>query len=139
MSGYTVRTPTDVLTNLVEDAQPAGSISAVDVRDLFASAMSVMVNTQTASYTLVLTDAWRCVELNSASAVTLTIPPNSSVAFQVGTVIEWYQMGAGQITLAYGAGVTLRTASSLTSRAQYSSGALRQRAADEWVVMGDVT
>ncbi len=139
MSGYTLRTPNTVLTTLVQDGQAAGSIIPGDARDLYASAMGVQPNTQTASYTLVLTDAFLCIEMNVASANTLTVPPNSSVAFQVGTVIEWYQMGAGQITLTAGAGVTLRNASSLTSRAQYSSGAIRKRGTDEWVVMGDVT
>ena len=67
------------------------------------------------------------------------MPPNASVAFPVGTVIEIVQYGAGQITIAPGAAVTLRNPSSLTTRAQYSTIGLRQRAANEWVVSGDLT
>jgi hypothetical protein len=139
MSGYTLRTPNTILTTLLQDGQASGSIIPVDLRDGLMSGQGVQINTQTASYTLVLTDAFLCVEMNVATANTLTVPPNSSVAFQIGTVIEWYQMGAGQITFTPGAGVTLRNASSLTSRVQFSSGAIRKRATDEWVVMGDVT
>jgi hypothetical protein len=97
------------------------------------------VNTQTASYVLVLADAGKAVEMNVAGANTLTVPPNSSVAFPIGTVIEVCQYGAGQTTLTPGSGVTLRNASSLTTRAQYSTVSLRKRGTDEWVVAGDVT
>lgn len=98
----------------------------------------VTANTQTASYVLVLSDAGKVIEMNVASGNTLTVPPNSSVAFPVGTVIEVYQMGAGQVTLTPGSGVTIRGAS-MTTRAQYSTVALRKRATDEWVASGDLT
>ncbi len=92
------------------------------------------------TYTAVMADAGTVVEMNNAAASTFTIPPNSSVAFPIGTVIEVDQMGAGQVTLAAGAGVTLRSrggAYKLT--AQYSVASLRKRADDEWVVVGDLT
>lgn len=126
--------PTALLANaagaLVNDG--SGGLS-------YVSLTAVSVNTQTASYTLVLADAGKVVEMNVAGANTLTVPPNSSVAFPVGTIIEVHQYGAGQVTLTPGAGVTLRNPSSLTTRAQYSTVALRKRATDEWVVSGDLT
>lgn len=95
-------------------------------------------NLQTASYTLVLGDAGKIIEMNVASANTLTIPPNSSVAFPIGQLIDLCQVGLGQCTVTAGAGVTLRTATSTTAtRAQWSTLTLRQRATDEWVVSGD--
>ena len=99
----------------------------------------VAATTQAGSYTLALADAGTAVEFTAAGAVNCTVPPNSSVAFAVGTVVELLQFGAGQITVVAGAGVTLRTAASLTSRAQYSTLSLRKRATDEWVLSGDVT
>ena len=102
--------------------------------------LALTTNSQTASYTLALSDAANtCVEISAASAVNCTVPPNSSVAFPVGSVIEVVQMGAGQITVVAGAGVTLRNPSSLVTRAQYSTVALRKRGTDEWVVSGDMT
>jgi hypothetical protein len=141
MSGYTVRTPQNVFTALVQDGQAAGAIVPQDIRDLFASALSVEANTQTVSYTLTLADAWLCIEYNSASAGNLLIPTDASVAFQVGTVVEWYQMGVGVLTIAAvtPGTTTVRTASSNTARAQFSSGAIRKRAANEWILMGDLT
>lgn len=104
------------------------------------TAAVVTANLQTASYTLVLTDAGKVVEMNSASATTVTVPPNSSVAFPIGTVIEVGRLGAGSVTLVAGSGVTIRipTGSSLILRAQYSTVGLRKRAADEWVASGDL-
>lgn len=141
MSGYTIATPNTVNTTMDEDGQAAGSISPGDLRSTFASAMSVEPNTQTSTYTLLLTDAWTCIEYNSSSAGNLQIPTDASVAFQTGTVIEWCQLGTGQLTIvAVTPGTTtVRNSSSNTARAQYSSGAIRKRAANDWVLMGDVT
>jgi uncharacterized protein DUF5907/baseplate protein BppL len=97
-------------------------------------------NTQAGSYVLVLGDVGKVIEMNVAGANTLTVPPNSSVAFPIGTIVEVYQMGAGQTTLTPGAGVTLREREGkLKTAGQYATVALRKRATDEWVVAGDVT
>lgn len=69
-------------------------------------------NTQTANYTLTLADVGKCVEMNTASANNLTVPPVSTAAFGIGTVIEVLQLGAGQTTIVAGSGVTLRVAGS---------------------------
>lgn len=104
------------------------------------SALEVVANTvRTADYTLALADANTAVEANSTSGVTITVPPNSSVAFPVGTVLEIARLNTGSVTVAAGAGVTLRTASSLSLRSQYSVASLRKRATNEWLVTGDLT
>lgn len=90
-------------------------------------------NRQTSSYTLVLSDANNFVEQNVASSNTLTVPPNSSVAFPVGTQVTITQYGAGLTTLAAGAGVTLRTSSgTLTGPGQYLPMVLYKIGTDEW-------
>lgn len=99
----------------------------------------LVANLQTGTtYTLVLTDAGKVVELSNAAAITVTVPPNSSVAFPIGTVICFTQIAAGQATISPGAGVTIRTGSSSTTRAQWSELMLRKRATDEWVLSGDL-
>ena len=68
----------------------------------------VTVNAQTGTtYTLVIGDKGKTVTMDNASANTLTVPPNSSVAFATGTVIRIIQKGTGQTTIAEGAGVTI--------------------------------
>lgn len=115
-------------------------VTAAELNSLIANAIQIASTTQSGTtYTLALADQGTVIEFTSASATTVTVPPNSSVAFPVGTVIEFVQYGAGQITIAPGAGVTLRNPSSLTTRAQYSTVSIRQRATDTWVVSGDLT
>ena len=97
----------------------------------------VEATTYTANHTLILANLGRVVEMNTAAAANVTVPPNSSVAFPVGALLEVVWIGAGAPTIVAGAGVTLRTAGSLTLRAQYSSITIRKRATDEWIVSGD--
>jgi hypothetical protein len=98
----------------------------------------VAQNTQTVDYTLVLADSTKVVEMNTAAASVLTVPPNASVAFPVGTIIEVHQYGAGQVTITPGAGVTILSASGLKLVSQFSTASLRKRATDEWVASGDL-
>jgi len=100
----------------------------------------VTTNRQTGNYTLVLGDASKMVEMNVGSANNLTVPPNSSVAFSIGTQILVSQYGAGQTTIVAGAGVTLRSRSGfLKLGAQYSGVSLVKIGTDEWYVQGDLT
>ena len=98
-------------------------------------------NEQTGTtYTLALTDDGKVVEMNNASANTLTVPPNSSVAFPVGAQILVLQTGAGQTTLAAGAGVTINSKDgNLKLSAQWCAATLIKRATDTWVVVGDLS
>jgi len=98
-------------------------------------------NEQTGTaYTLVLTDDGKIVEMNNASANTLTVPPNSSVAFPVGSQILVLQTGAGQTTVAAGSGVTVNSKDgNLKLSAQWCAATLIKRATDTWVVVGDLT
>lgn len=99
----------------------------------------LLINSQTGtSYTLVISDMGLLIEMNNASANTLTIPPNSSVSFPVGAIITVRQMGAGQTTIAPGAGVTLLTPETALLRKQYATVTLHQRAANVWCLEGDL-
>ncbi len=95
------------------------------------------INAQTGTgYTLVLGDAGKFVTMTNAGASTLTVPPNSSVAFPVGTVIEGAQLGAGQVTLTPGSGVTINATPGLKVAAQYGTYGLLKVATDTWLAMG---
>jgi len=96
-------------------------------------------NVQTGTtYTLVLADAFKMVAMNNAAANTLTVPPNSSVAFPVGTRIDLSQDGAGQTTIAAGSGVTIRTPETLKIRKRYGKATLIKRATDTWDLEGNL-
>jgi hypothetical protein len=96
-------------------------------------------NAQTGTtYTLVLADEQKLVECANAAAIALTVPPNSSVAFPVGTQVHVAQTGAGQITVTPGAGVTINATPGLKTRAQWSTVTLIKRATDTWLAIGDL-
>lgn len=83
-------------------------------------------------------DNWG-VESTSADAVTFTVPTNANVGFPVGTKIEVCQIGAGQITIVGDTGVTIDAPGGLAhTNQQFSTIYVRQRAADEWVLSGDL-
>lgn len=99
----------------------------------------ITTNRQTASYTLLLSDADKLVEMNVGSANNLTIPLNSSVAFSTGTQILLAQYGAGQTTIVATSGVTIRSnGGKLKLNAQYSGATLIKIASDEWYLFGDI-
>jgi hypothetical protein len=92
------------------------------------------LNAQTGTtYTLVLTDSAKFVTLSNASAITLTIPTNASVAFPIGTQVNIVQLAAGQVTVG-GAGVTIR---SQGSNGIYSAATCVKINTNEWVLVGN--
>jgi hypothetical protein len=109
------------------------------IGDLLDTAARAINSQSGTTYTTVLADANSIISSTSSSATTHTIPPNSSVAYPVGTELYWIQSGTGQITIAPGSGVTLNNASSLTTRAQNSFIGAVQTAANTWTIFGDVT
>ena len=118
----------------------APSQNAVYDADALKIDKLITVNRQTASYTLVLADAVKIVEMNSASANNLTVPPNSSVAFSIGTQIMVAQYGAGQTTFVQGSGVTIRSeGGKLKLTGQYAAGTLLKIGTDEWYLFGNLT
>ena len=92
------------------------------------------------TYTLVLGDAGKVITSSNASAQTLTIPTNASVAFPVGTVISVIQIGAGVLSIAGDTGVTLNgvSAGSGDINTQYMGVTLTKLATDTWIASGDI-
>lgn len=106
--------------------------------------ITTSVNAQTGTtYTPVITDAKQMVTLSNASAITVTIPPNSSVSFATGSRIDFIQKGAGQVTFAQGSGVTIRSTGATPSapklRLQYSAATAWYEGNDIWYIVGDLT
>lgn len=109
-------------------------LTAAQMTQLQNSVWSDDVNPQTGtSYTLVLTDAGKQITMTNASASTLTVPPNSSVAFDVGVVITVIQLGAGAVTLTAGAGVTVNSLATSLAMSQYQVATLVKQATNTWV------
>jgi hypothetical protein len=105
--------------------------------------INLSINAQTGTtYTLVLADNGKFITSSNTSAITVTIPPNSSVAYATGAQVNIIQKGAGQVTISQGSGVTIRstgaTATAPKLRAQYSSATCIYEGSDIWYVVGDI-
>ena len=93
------------------------------------------------TYTLVAGNLNQLVTLNNASPITLTVPPS---VFSAGDVINIAQIGAGQVTLAQGAGVTISSTGSGTGgnapklRAKFSAASIICTASNTFLVVGDI-
>lgn len=93
---------------------------------------------QTSNYILALADAGNVVPFSVAG--TVTVPPNSSVAFPVGTILEIMAYAAVVLTVAAGNGVTLVIPAGGANTNGKDGGSVRlfQRAVDVWVLTGGV-
>jgi len=92
------------------------------------------------TYTLLAANLNQLVTLNNASAITLTVPPS---VFSAGDVINIAQIGAGQVTVSQGAGVTINstgaTATAPKLRARYSAASIICTASNTFLVVGDIS
>ena len=119
-------------------AMTAAEAAVVLGAEVFKQVQEINAQTGT-SYTLVAGDAGKLVTLSNASAITLTVPQDSDATIAIGTYIDGYQLGAGQVTVVAGSGATLRV-SGLTAkaRAQYSRFSLQKVSANTWSLGGDL-
>lgn len=109
---------------------PAASLTVADAIDAAGYYVGRGINTQTASYTGVLTDAGKTVTMSNAGATTVTIPPNSSVAYPTGTRINILNLGAGACTPTAGAGVTI--SGTISALATNQGAAVVKTATNTW-------
>jgi len=102
------------------------------------SIINLAINAQTGTtYTPVLADNGKLVTLSNASAITLTVPTNASVAYATGAQINIQAIGAGQVTVVGDTGVTVNgTGTKL--RTQWSAATLVKTATDGWTLIGDL-
>lgn len=117
----------------------------------FASTVTASIAGKVASYTTVTEktanfgvndadyhDGW--LDVNSTGDVTITVPADgtNSITYPVGTSFDIFRANTGNVTIA-GSGATVNGTPGLKLRARYSSATLFKRAANSWVLIGDLT
>jgi C4-dicarboxylate-specific signal transduction histidine kinase len=109
-------------------------------QNALATAM-IAINAQTGTtYTTVLSDDGKLLTCSNAASIAVTIPPNSSVAYGIGTQINIAQLGAGQVTITAGAGVTLNSSGAkLKTKDQYSVATCVKTDTNTWFVVGNLS
>jgi hypothetical protein len=98
---------------------------------------NVATSTSGGSYTLLLTDSGKVVEISSVG--TVLVPTFANAAFAVGAQIVILRTGAGAVDVVGDTGVTVNATPGLNLRAQWSSATLLKRATNTWVLMGDLS
>jgi hypothetical protein len=100
------------------------------------------LNAQTGTtYSLVIADAtYKLVTCSNATAITVTVPPS---LFAIGDTINVQQIGAGQVTFAQGAGVTITSTGATSAapnlRAQFSACTVICTASNTFTIVGDLS
>jgi hypothetical protein len=126
-------------TNDRNRANHTGTQAITSITDLENRLNGVIINTVTTSYVLVLADAGKLVRTNSATANNLTVPPNSSVAFPIGTIVNFTQLNTGLTTVVPGSGVTILSRNNLLNSAgRYAGWTLTKTDTNEWSLVGDL-
>lgn len=101
------------------------------------SAFAPVIIESTTARTLALADAGAYLRHTNASASTITVPPQSSVAWAANTEVHVRRAAVGNLTLTPGSGVTLNAPSGGTLvMTNNMSVTLKRVAADTWDVIG---
>ena len=132
---------TDILTNKTLTS-PSISSATLSSPTITLPTMRLTLNPQTGTtYTLVAADAsYKLVTASNAAAITVTVPPS---VFTAGDVINLQQIGAGQVTFAQGAGVTITSTGATSTapkiRAQFSACSVICTASNTFTIVGDIS
>lgn len=137
-------TTSSQLAGVISDETGTGLLMFNSAATITQPLIDYSINAQTGtSYTPVLSDAGAVITSSNASAVTVTIPPNSSVAYPIGSSITIISIGVGLTSFAQGAGVTITSTGAVSTapvlRAQHSAATAIKTATDTWRVVGDIS
>jgi len=112
---------------------------------MFNGLVTFTLNTQSgATYTVTNTDLYQAlVQTTNASTKTVTIAPDSTLtSAAIGSTITFLNSGAGDLTFAAGAGVTIVSAgasSAAPKLSQYKSCVAIRISANSWTIVGAVS
>lgn len=117
----------------------ASQVLTAAEQNALATAMIAIRASTAASVTALLADDGKLVTMSNASANTFTVPPNSSVAFGIGTQLNIAQLGAGSTSIVAGAGVTINSnGGKLVLNGQYAVATVVKVDTNEWFAVGNL-
>ena len=103
-------------------------------------AQRTIANITGTTYTPGISDAGKALVFTNSSAITLTIPSESSTNYTIGQTFLVIQKGTGQVTVAGASGVTINALSGNSKTSgQYAEARLIKTASNEWLLSGDLS
>jgi hypothetical protein len=118
---------------------PGDTLTANNMNILANSLVSINAQTGTA-YNVGTADVGKLVTLNNASAQTITIPANASVAFAIGDQINFLNLSTGTATFVAGGTAVIRSAGGkLKLTTQYAVCTVLKWDTDAWIMVGNVS
>lgn len=118
---------------------PGDTLTANNMNILANSLVSINAQTGTA-YNVGTADVGKLVTLNNASAQTITIPANASVAFAIGDQINFLNLSTGTATFVAGGTAVIRSAGNkLKLNTQYAVCTVLKWDTDAWIMVGNVS
>ena len=138
-SGLSWATPDVTLTNAVNLSNKTLTAPIINIGINNFAGIDYPSIVEPRSYTIVLADNGKIVELGNADVYNLFIPTNTT-AFPIGAQITILQTGVGQVTIAATTPgtTTVNGTPGLKLRATWSSAVLIKRDTEKWVVLGDL-
>jgi hypothetical protein len=118
----------------------------------FAASVTTSIGGKVASYTTVTNrtasfgindadyhDGW--LDVDSTGDIVIVVPVDGTNArtYPVGTSLDIFRANTGNVTIVNGSGAVVNGTPGLKLRARYSSATLFKRAANTWVLIGDLT
>jgi hypothetical protein len=124
-----------------------GTNVAIVNADGTAGNLPISINAVSTSYTTVLADAGKNVELNLTVTGTATIQVSSTVNYPIGTQITFIQTGTATTKIVGTTGVTVNhysptlgsTTAAATLKGQWAAATAVKRATDTWLLIGNLT
>ncbi len=115
------------------------TVISVDTESIWEKIMTPSIHDET-SYTLLLTDKGKAIEMTSSSANYVVIPSETLANFEIGSGILITQAGTGKTTIIVNdQSVTLRNPHGTSSiNAQWGTAVIRKRASNDWVIEGNL-
>jgi hypothetical protein len=124
--------------NAISDALSALESQVTTLQTQMAGSV-IGSSVQSGSYVLSVSDLGTVVEVNSAGAATVTVPPSTAGAFPLGAVLWVAALGVGVVTIVAGGGVTVASAGNKVNiSGQYAEVKLRQRSLNNWLLTGSL-
>jgi len=138
-AGYLANVSSSIQTQIDSKlALAGGAMTGAITGNVAVTGFRPLLTESTIARTLALTDAGNFISTENASPTTVTVPLNASVAFPIGTEIDFIQKGAGVLTITAALGATLNVATSVVVTAQWGGVTIKKIGTDEWIAVGKI-